>query len=85
MTTGGTMIFFSAITFLGLIWVWCCLPELSGKSLEAIDAVFELPWYLIGRRGKELTKNIGGAMENLAVDKEKMDMVENVREVERKV
>lgn len=79
------MVFFSGVTMLGLIWVWFFLFELSGKSLEAIDAIFELKWYLIGRRGKELTENMGGAVESVGMDKEKTDMVETVREVEKRV
>jgi MFS family permease len=71
MTTGGTMFFFSAVTFVGLIWVWFFLPETSGKSLEAIDAIFELKWYLIGRKGKELTEGTGGLSEVLDHDGEK--------------
>lgn len=82
MTYGGTMLFFSIITLIGLVWVYFFLPELSGKSLEAVDAVFELPWYLIGRKGKELTVGVGGAMEHYTPDvpKEKMEVIENVQE-----
>lgn len=42
------MMFFSCVTALGLVWVWFFLPETSGKSLEALDAMFELPWHKIG-------------------------------------
>ena len=80
MSYGGTMFFFAAITFIGGIWVWFFIPELAGKSLEAVDAVFDLPWHLIGRKGKELTKDQGGAVENFGAEKEKMDMVEDVEE-----
>lgn len=48
MTKGGTMMFFSCVTAIGLAWVWFFLPETSGKSLESLDAIFDLPWYLIG-------------------------------------
>jgi hypothetical protein len=27
------------------------IPELSGRSLEAVDAIFDLPWWKIGRYG----------------------------------
>ena len=86
MTYGGTMFFFSAVTLIGLVWVYFCLPELAGKSLEAVDAVFELPWYLIGRKGKELTKDQGGAVENFGAEKEMMDAdtVEDVEDVEKR-
>jgi sugar porter (SP) family MFS transporter len=75
---GGTMFFFSAITLIGGIWVWLAIPELAGKSLESIDAVFELPWYLIGRKGKELTKDQGGAVEVTGAEKGDVGMVEDV-------
>lgn len=67
MTTGGTMLFFSCVTALGLIWVWFFLPETTGKSLEAMDEMFNLPWYLIGRKGAELTKGTGGMAEAIDV------------------
>jgi len=88
MSTGGTMFFFVGVTAIGLAWVYFFLPELANKSLESVDAVFNLPWHQIGRRGKELTQGIGGAAETYGEDKEKMDvMVENVNEVrpERRV
>lgn len=76
------MFFFSIVTLLGLCWVWFFLPELSGKSLESIDHIFEMPWYLIGRKGKDLTEGMGGAIETYGgVNKEKMEVVEDVREV----
>lgn len=81
LTTGGTMMFFSVVTLIGLAWSWFFLPELAGKSLEAIDSVFELPWHLIGRKGKEMTAGMGGAVDNFGTEKEKIEAVENVQEV----
>lgn len=71
LTTGGTMLFFSCVTAIGLAWVWFFLPETTGKSLEAMDAMFELPWYLIGRKGAELTRGSGGMAEAMDVEGEK--------------
>lgn len=87
LTTGGTMFFFSAVTLIGLVWAWFFLPELAGKSLEACDAVFELPWYLIGRKGKEMTADIGTVSEALGEKQveEKVEVVPNVRVEERRV
>ncbi len=76
--SGGTMIFFALVTFIGLLWTWFFVPELAGKSLESIDAVFELPWYSIGRKGRELTQNQGGAVENYGQEKADVGMVEDV-------
>lgn len=85
LTTFAIRFFFSAVTLIGLAWVWFFIPELSGKSLESIDAVFELPWYIIGRKGKELTRDMGGAVESFGIAKgEEADMVEYVTDAERK-
>ena len=78
MTYGGTMFFFATVTLIGGIWVWFFIPELAGKSLESIDAVFQLPWYLIGRKGKELTKDQGGAVEAAGAEKGDIGQVEDV-------
>lgn len=81
LTYGGTMFFFAAITAIGGVWAWLFLPELARKSLESIDAVFELPWLQIGRHGRELTANQGGAVENFGIAKgeETADQVEHVQ------
>ncbi|KAL5116125.1 hypothetical protein ACEQ8H_006022 [Pleosporales sp. CAS-2024a] len=71
MGHGGTMMFFSVVTLLGLTWVYFFLPETSGKSLESLDAMFSLPWHLIGRKGADLTKGVGGVSEVLDNEGEK--------------
>ncbi|KAF9734577.1 hypothetical protein PMIN06_001271 [Paraphaeosphaeria minitans] len=71
MTHGGTMLFFSIVTAIGLAWVWFFLPETTGKSLEAMDELFNLPWYLIGRKGAQMTKGTGGMSEVLDAEGEK--------------
>lgn len=76
MTTGGTMMFFSCITAIGLVWVWFFLPETSGRSLEALDEMFNLPWYLIGRKGAALTAGSGGLSEVLDQSGEKAATIE---------
>jgi len=75
LTTAGTMFFFSAVTLTGLAWVWFCLPELAGKSLEAVDAVFQLKWYQIGRKGSSMTQGVGEP-DDLDLRKEEVTMVE---------
>lgn len=76
MTTGGTMLFFSCVTAIGLVWVYFFLPETTGKSLEAMDEMFNLPWYIIGRKGAALTKGTGGMSEILDNAGEKAATVE---------
>ncbi|KAK4503963.1 hypothetical protein PRZ48_004878 [Zasmidium cellare] len=70
LTTGGTMWFFAAVTLLGLVWVWFFLPEATGRSLEEVDALFELPWYKIGRQKRTLPVSRGVYGEYVADEKE---------------
>ncbi|KAM4065736.1 major facilitator superfamily protein [Hirsutella rhossiliensis] len=47
----GTFWCFAAVTLLGGIWVWFSVPETSGRSLESMDRLFDLPWYKVGLYG----------------------------------
>lgn len=51
ITPKGTFWSFAAITILGGIWVLVSVPETSGRSLESMDRLFEMPWYKIGLYG----------------------------------
>lgn len=80
MTFYGTMFFFSTITFIGLVFVWWFIPELSGRSLEAVDAIFQLPWWQIGQKGGKLEAvTVAEACHN-GGDKPKVERVERVDE-----
>lgn len=50
----GAFYFFSAVLACALFWTWFFVPEVSGRSLESMEDVFNLPWYLIGRKGPDL-------------------------------
>jgi len=62
----GTFWFFSAVTLLGLVFVWFFLPETAGRSLEGMDELFSLPWTIIGRKGAALTAGKGSVAETIA-------------------
>jgi hypothetical protein len=81
MGNGGTMFFFSGVTLIGLAWVWFFLPETSGKSLEAMDELFNLPWQVIGRKGAQLTAGYGSAAEALGTAKEGLEEENRVEKV----
>jgi hypothetical protein len=79
----GTFWFFSAVTLLGLGFVWFFLPETAGKSLEGMDELFNLPWQLIGRKGAALTAGKGSVAEAIAMgDREKVAEMERSEQVE---
>lgn len=54
MNKSGAFFFFAGVLVVSLVWVWFFIPEISGRSLESMEEMFNLPWYLIGRRGAEL-------------------------------
>jgi Sugar (and other) transporter len=37
----GTYIFFAVFLAGGIVWVWLCLPETKGATLEEMDRVFK--------------------------------------------
>jgi hypothetical protein len=49
----GTFWCFAAVTFIGGLWVWFFVPETSGRTLESMDRLFDLPWYRIGLYGNK--------------------------------
>ncbi|KAJ3495324.1 hypothetical protein NLG97_g3485 [Lecanicillium saksenae] len=49
----GTFWCFAAITIIGGLWVLFSVPETSGRSLESMDRLFDLPWYKIGLHGNK--------------------------------
>ncbi|KAH8682892.1 H(+)/hexose cotransporter 1 [Tricladium varicosporioides] len=36
----GTFIFFGVCTYVGVVWIFFCLPELKGRSIESMDDLF---------------------------------------------
>lgn len=82
MHTYGFFIFCACVCLIGLAWVWFFVPETKGKSLESMDALFSLPWYQIGRHGRELTKGVGSHADAEDDNNEKHDMqavtIENI-------
>jgi len=83
LSPNGTFWFFSAITLLGLGFVWFFLPETAGKSLEGMDELFNLPWHIIGRKGAALTAGKGSVAEAMALgDTEKVAQMAGAEQVE---
>lgn len=75
----GTFWFFSAITLAGGAWVWLQIPETAGRSLEAMDQLFKLPWYKIGLYGqKEAEIHDQFAAERALEEKQRDVEIENV-------
>ena len=77
LTPQGTFYFFTAISIIGALWVWFCIPEAAGLSLESIDHLFDLPWYKIGLSGRKFAEEY--EREHMLEDSDKyMDEKERV-------
>lgn len=68
--SAGTFWLFSAITILGGFWAWFFIPETAGISLEAMDRLFTLRWWQIGRYGAQEAQRLE------VVHDEKLEMAE---------
>lgn len=54
MNNFGAFYFFVGVLFISLLWVHFFVPEITGRSLESMEELFSLPWYMIGTRGPEM-------------------------------
>lgn len=44
-----TFLLFAALTYLGVGFIYFCLPELKGRSIESMDDLFERPLWMMWR------------------------------------
>ncbi|KAM0719969.1 hypothetical protein Q7P37_004104 [Cladosporium fusiforme] len=72
LTPQGTFYFFGIISIIGAVWVWLCIPEAAGRSLESVDKLFDLPWYKIGLHGQKVAEQYDREMEALR-EQEKLE------------
>ncbi|KAF2724606.1 putative sugar transporter [Polychaeton citri CBS 116435] len=49
----GAFIFFAAWCFVSLLYVFLVVPETAGQSLEAMNQLFEAPWYMAFRSSQK--------------------------------
>ncbi|KAK9350340.1 general substrate transporter [Lipomyces doorenjongii] len=68
MSGFGFFLFCTIVCALGLVWVWFFVPETAGKSLEAMDDLFQLPWHQIGRHSEAFTAGQGSLSEAVGMD-----------------
>ncbi|OJZ81553.1 hypothetical protein ASPFODRAFT_64967 [Aspergillus luchuensis CBS 106.47] len=45
----GAFLFFGCICVIGLVYVFFAMPDTTGRSLEALDSLFQRPWYTVYR------------------------------------
>lgn len=82
LTPEGTFYFFGVISVVGALWVWFCVPEAAGRSLESIDRLFDLPWWRIGLFGRKFAEEYDRehAMEHDEMLREKSGVIAETKE-----
>ncbi|KAJ5994911.1 hypothetical protein N7481_001888 [Penicillium waksmanii] len=45
----GVFLLYAMLTYLGVIFIYFCLPEMKGRSIESMDNLFERPLWLMWR------------------------------------
>jgi hypothetical protein len=73
MGPAGSFWFFTALTLVGGVWAWFFIPETAGRSLEAMDCLFTLKWWQIGRHGQEEADNLQAVQDEKVVEMERRD------------
>jgi hypothetical protein len=63
----GTYIFFAVFLAVGIVWVWFCLPETKGATLEEMDRVFG------SRTGEEDAVMLAEARREIGLSMERED------------
>lgn len=39
----GTFLLYSVLTYIGVVFIYFCLPEMKGRSIESMDDLFQRP------------------------------------------
>jgi hypothetical protein len=86
----GVFLLYAMLTYLGVIFIFFCLPEMKGRSIESMDNLFERPLWTMWRHAypteEEKTRSnvreeiLAGKL-NDQEDDGKRDRVEHVESV----
>lgn len=67
----GVFLLYAMLTYLGVVFIFFCLPEMKGRSIESMDNLFERPLWLMWRHAypTEEEKVRSDVRENIVADK----------------
>lgn len=77
----GVFLLYAMLTYLGVFFIFFCLPEMKGRSIESMDNLFERPLWLMWRHAypTEEEKVRSDVREDIVADKLDHDHDENGR------
>jgi hypothetical protein len=86
----GVFLLYAMLTYLGVIFIFFCLPEMKGRSIESMDNLFERPLWTMWRHAypteeektrSDVREEIMAGKLNDQEDDGKRDRVEHVESV----
>lgn len=86
----GVFLLYAMLTYLGVIFIFFCLPEMKGRSIESMDNLFERPLWTMWRNAypteeektrSDVREEIMAGKLNDQDDDGKRDRVEHVESV----
>lgn len=45
----GTFLLYAVLTYLGVVFIYFCMPETKGRSIESMDDLFQKPLWMMWR------------------------------------
>ncbi|KAL8343308.1 hypothetical protein RB598_004581 [Gaeumannomyces tritici] len=63
----GAFVFFLCICSVSLVYVYLALPETSGRSLESMDKLFDVPWYRVRKMAYPTADDLKPAVREILV------------------
>ena len=77
----GAFVFFACLTYAGVVYIFFCLPELKGRSIESMDDLFEHSIWSMWKRAypTEEEKVRRDVQEQLIHEKSGVELVEDTK------
>jgi hypothetical protein len=80
----GAFLFFAGWCFLSAVYVYFCVPEIAGMSVEEIDHLFTGSWLNAHKQSKKHKSSIQSGLDSEAVDDRRLSDPEQYLEVPTK-
>lgn len=67
----GVFLLYAMLTYIGVVFIYFCLPELKGRSIESMDDLFQRPLWTMWKHAYPTEE-----------EKTRHDVIENIKHVE---
>jgi hypothetical protein len=77
----GTFLLYSVLTYIGVVFIFFCLPEMKGRSIESMDDLFQRPLWTMWKHAYPTEEE---KVRNNVQETEQLKRVESVIESDGK-